>query len=215
MSPITLGVNVTKVESLLLVAVDVGHGGRNFTGHKGPSTSGRFVIEENSVEELHPVCLTVVDEDPEGVLLSDGIGGAGVKGGRLGLGNLPHLSVELGGGSLVEFDFLLEAAGADCVEHAEDTDSVAVGGVLGHVEGYFDVRHGAEVVDFSGADVGDDGDEVGGIAEVTVVEEEFDARLVSVLIDVVNATGVEDGGTTDDSVDLFGVDGSNIVLSMA
>lgn len=64
------------------------------------------------------------------------------------------------------------------------------------------MRHGSEVVDFRGADVGDDGDEIGGIAEVTVVKEEFYSSLVSVFVDVVDASSIENGCTTDDTVHL-------------
>lgn len=70
------------------------------------------------------------------------------------------------------------------------------------------MRHGSEIVDFGRADVGDDGDEVGGIAEVTVVKEEFDTSLVSVFVDVVDTSGIENGCTTDDSVYLRVLDKS-------
>ena len=40
--------------------------------------------------------------------------------------------------------------------------------------------------------------EVGGVGQVTVVEEEVGAGLVSVLVEVLDAVGVEGGGTADD-----------------
>jgi len=200
-TPVALGVDVAEVEALLQSLADARDGDGDLARDEGGTTAGRLVVEEDAVGQVHAVGLAVVDEDPEGVLLRDSVGRAGVEGGGLGLGHLLHLAVQLGGGGLVEAAGLLEAAGADGVEHAEDTNTVAVGGVLRHVERNLDVGHGAEVVDLIGLDVGDDGDEVGGVAEVTVVEEELDSALVAVAVDVVDAAGVEGRRTTDDAVD--------------
>ncbi len=106
------------------------------------------MVEKNSIVKLHSVCLTVVDKDPECILFCNGIGGTRVEGGGLGLGYFSDLSVKLGGGSLVKFDFLLESTSADSIEHAEYADSVAVCSVFRHVEGYLDVGHGSKVVNF-------------------------------------------------------------------
>ena len=203
MAPITLGVDVSEVEALVNSLVDAGDGGGNLAGDEGTATAGTLVVKEDAVGNVHAVGLTVVDKDPEGVLLGNGVGRAGVEGGGLGLRDLLNLSVKLGGGGLVEADLLLHAASADGIEHTEDTNAVGVSGVLGHIEGNLDVGHGTEVVDFGGADLGDDGDQVGGIAEIAVVKEELDAGGVTVLVEMVNAAGVEGRRTTDDAVDLY------------
>ena len=203
MAPITLGVDVAEVEALVNSLVDAGDGGGNLAGDEGTATAGTLVVKEDAVGNVHAVGLTVVDKDPEGVLLGNGVGRAGVEGGGLGLRDLLNLSVKLGGGGLVEADLLLHAASADGIEHTEDTNAVGVSGVLGHIEGNLDVGHGTEVVDFGGADLGDDGDQVGGIAEIAVVKEELDAGGVTVLVEMVNAAGVEGRRTTDDAVNLY------------
>ena len=203
MAPITLGVDVSEVEALVNSLVDAGDGGGNLAGDEGTATAGTLVVKEDAVGNVHAVGLTVVDKDPEGVLLGNGVGRAGVEGGGLGLRDLLNLSVKLGGGGLVEADLLLHAASADGIEHTEDTNAVGVSGVLGHIEGNLDVGHGTEVVDFGGADLGNDGDQVGGIAEIAVVKEELDAGGVTVLVEMVNAAGVEGRRTTDDAVDLY------------
>mmetsp|Transcript_17849 Transcript_17849/g.51100 ORF Transcript_17849/g.51100 Transcript_17849/m.51100 type:complete len:406 (-) Transcript_17849:40-1257(-) len=201
MAPITLGVDVSEVEALVDALMDAGDGGGDLTGDEGLATAGTLVVEEDAVGKVHAVSLTVVHKDPEGVLLGDSIGRTGVEGGGLGLGNLADLAVQLGGGGLVEFDLLLHAAGADGIEHAEDANTIGIGGVLGHIEGNLDVRHGTEVVDFGGADLGDDGDQISSIAEIAVVKEELNASGVTILVKVINATGVEGRRTTDDAVD--------------
>ena len=173
MAPIALGIDVAEVETLVNALVDTSDGGGNLAGDEGLATAGTLVVEEDTVGKVHAVGLAVVHKDPEGVLLGDGIGRTGVEGGGLGLGNLADLTVELGGGGLVEADLLLHTAGADGIEHAEDTNTVSIGGVLGHIEGNLNVGHGAEVVNLIGLHFGNDGDQVGGIAEITVVEEKL------------------------------------------
>ena len=156
MAPIALGVDVAEVEALVNALVNAGDGGGDLTGDEGLATAGTLVVEEDTVGKVHAVGLAVVHEDPEGVLLGDGVGRTGVEGGGLGLGDLTDLTVELRGGGLVEADLLLHTAGTDGVEHAEDTNTIGIGGVLGHVEGNLDVGHGAEVVNLIGLHLGND-----------------------------------------------------------
>jgi hypothetical protein len=173
MAPIALGVDVAKVEAFVDALVDAGDGGGDLTGDEGLAATRTLVVEENTIRQVHAVGLTVVDEDPEGVLFGDGIGRTGVERSGLGLGNLTDLSVELGGRGLVEADLLLHTTGADGIEHAENTNTIGIGGVLGHIEGNLDVGHGAEVVNLIGLYLGNDRDQVGGIAEIAVVEEKL------------------------------------------
>ena len=64
------------------------------------------------------------------------------------------------------------------------------------------MTHGSKIVNFGGLDLRDDGDEVRCIAQVTVVEEQFDSGLVSVLVDVIDTTRVETRRTTNETMDL-------------
>jgi len=64
------------------------------------------------------------------------------------------------------------------------------------------VTHGTEVVDLRWLDARDDIDEVGGIAEISVVKKESDTGFVSVFVEVFDAAGVERRGTANDAVNL-------------
>ena len=130
MSPITFGINVTKVKAFVKSLTNPRHSNGNLPGDKGGSTTGRLVVEKNAVSEVHSIGLTVVDQDPEGVLLGDSVGRTGIEGGGFGLGYFLDFSVKLGGGSLVEAGGFLEATGADGVKHAKDTNSITVSSVL-------------------------------------------------------------------------------------
>ena len=58
-----------------------------------------------------------------------------------------------------------------------------------------------EVVDFVGLDLLDDADQVGGVGQVAVVEDEAAVGVVRVLVEVVDAVGVEQRGAAFDAVD--------------
>ena len=62
--------------------------------------------------------------------------------------------------------------------------------------------HGTKVVDLSGLDVGNDGDQVSGIAQVSVVKEDLHSCLVTVSVDVIDTTSVEARRTADDTMNL-------------
>ncbi len=69
--------------------------------------------------------------------------------------------------------------------------AVGVGGVLGGLEADLDVALGREVVDLVGLGLLHEADQVGGIGQVAVVQEEARLVLVRVDVEMVDAGGVE------------------------
>jgi hypothetical protein len=65
------------------------------------------------------------------------------------------------------------------------------------------VRHGTEIVNLGRFACGNDIDKIGGIAQITVMQKELDARFVPIAINVINATRIETRRTTDNAMDLF------------
>jgi hypothetical protein len=112
------------------------------------------------------------------------------------------LSIQFTGGSLVESDSLFHASRSNSIQHTKHTYTITVSSIFGHIEGYFDVTHGTQVVDFLRLDLGNDGDEIGGVAQVTVMQKELDSTIVTILVDVLDTPSVERRGTTDDTMDL-------------
>ncbi len=90
---------------------------------------------------------------------------------------------------------------ADGFEEAESAHANSVGGVDRHVEGDADMGLCAEVVDLVWFDIVHDLVDVVGVAEVSVVEFEFGAVDVRVLVDFIESFGVEGGGAADHAVD--------------
>ena len=64
------------------------------------------------------------------------------------------------------------------------------------------MTHGTQIVDFIRAYIGDNGDEVSGITEITVMEEKLGSLLMPVFVDVVDTSSVKSGCTTNDTMNL-------------
>ncbi len=62
------------------------------------------------------------------------------------------------------------------------------------------MRLRGQVVDLIRSDGSDDADEIGAVGEITVVEEEASAVRVQILVQVIDATGVERRRAADDAV---------------
>jgi hypothetical protein len=173
MAPITLSIEIAKVQARLLPQRDVRHRTRDLSRHERPPSPRALVVEQDAVAGVHPVRLAVVDRDPVRVQLRDAVRRARVERRRLALGRLDDLSVELRRGCLVETDVLFEAACADGVEEAESAECVDVPRVFGHFERYLDVRLRAEIVYLGWLYLGDDVDEVCAVTQVAVVQLEL------------------------------------------
>jgi len=196
-APVAQRVEVAKVEFVLQALGDAGGGEGDLARDEGLATALALVVEEDAVAAEHAVGVAVLLDDPEAVLLGDGIGAEGVEGGVLVLRHFLDLAVELGGGGLVDLAAIGEAHLADGLDDAEDADGIDVGGELGGVEADLHVTLGGEVVNLRGAHVGDDADDGHGVAEVGVVEVEVGAAL-----EVGDALAVIDGGAADDAMDV-------------
>lgn len=173
MSPITPGVEVTEIKTLLLAKGDICRGPRNFTSDEGPSSSRALVVKQDTVAGIHPIGLPVVDSDPVCVEFGDTVGRTWVEWSSLGLRSLNDLPVQLRGRGLVETDVLLESTRTDRVKKTESTETIDVARVFGHLERDLDVRLSTEIVDFSGLDLGNDVHKVCAIAQIAIVKLEL------------------------------------------
>lgn len=174
-TPIAAGIEVAEVEEVLFAGADGGEGAGDFAGDEGFAAAGGFVVEEDAVGSKDGVGLAVVAGDPVGVNFGGGVGALGFEGGLFVLGRFSRAE-HFGGGSLVEAGF--DAAFADGFEDAHGAEAGDVAGVFGKVEADAHVGLGGEVVDFVGADVVDEVNQVAGVGQVAVVEVEFDGFAV-------------------------------------
>lgn len=172
MAPITLRIEVAEVQARLLPKADVRNCAGNFARHKGAPTAGALMVEEDTVACEHVVGFAIIFGDPERIQFCDAIGAARVEWGIFVLRDGLYEPIKLRSRRLVEPHVVLETTGAYGIEQAQGAECVDIACILRHVEGDFDVRLRAEVVNFSRLDLRDDVYEVGAIRQVSVVELE-------------------------------------------
>ena len=78
--PVSLCIEVSKIDLLLVSSENIPHGPGDFSGHKGLSPSGRLVVKEDAVAGEKTVALPVVHRHPVGIHLGGGVGAAGSEG---------------------------------------------------------------------------------------------------------------------------------------
>jgi hypothetical protein len=118
------------------------------------------------------------------------------------LWNFLNFSIEFAGGSLIKLHLLLQASSANGVQHAEDANTIGISGIFRHVKGYLNVTHGSQVVYFGWLDFRNDRNKIGRIAQVTIMQIQLHPRFMSITVNMIDTSGVETGGPTNDSMDL-------------
>ncbi len=113
-----------------------------------------------------------------------------------------NLSIEFTRRGLVKSNVFFHPGSPDGIQHSKDTNTVGICRILGHVEGNLYVTHRSKVVNFAWLDLGDDGNKIRSIAQVTIMKEQLYTCLVAILVDMVDASRVETRRTTDETVDL-------------
>ena len=141
--------------------------------------------------------------DPVAVELRHRVGGAGMKGRRLLLGNLLHLSEKLRGGGLVNPRGLPKARHADCLQNPQDPDSVRVGRVLRLLKGDGHMGLGRQVVDLVWADLQHQADQVHGIRHVPVDQMEAVPLLLPLLQKMGDTLRRVRGAPAEEPIDLI------------
>jgi hypothetical protein len=192
--------HVAQVQAVLQAQRNARDGPGDLAGDEGFAADRAFVVEQHAVAGVDAVGLAVVDRDPVGVHLGHGVRAAGIEGGGFLLGDFLHQAVELAGAGLVEAGLLFQAADADGFQQSQGADAVGVGGVFGLFEAHRHVGLGGQVVDLVGLDLLDDAHQAGGVGQVTVVQGEGPVVDVRVLVQVVDAVGVEQAAAALDAV---------------
>ncbi|CCK07648.1 phytase family [Cronobacter sakazakii 696] len=203
MAPVTQGVHVAQMQAGFQALCNVGDSAGDFAGHEGFAAARGFVVEQNAVARVHAVGFTVVYGDPVSVQFRDRIRRARVERCGFFLRDFLHQAIQLRGGCLIETGFLLQTQEADGFQQAQGAHGVHVCGVFRGFEGDRYVAHRTQVVHFVRLHFLQDTGQVGGIGQVAIVQVEFRVAAVRILVDMVNALGIEGRRAAFDTVDFI------------
>src|SRR5262249_8106473 len=158
-----------------------------------------LMVEQYTVACEQPVAFTIIHRDPVSVKLGDAIRAAGIKRGRFALRNLLRLAEKLRRRCLIE-PRLAQTGFAYRFEQSERPQGSDLGGVFRDVETDAHVRLRAEVVDFIWLDVAQNLVERAGVVQIAVEQAHPSPRFMRVLVNVIDAFGVERARAADDAI---------------
>ena len=171
--------------------MDGRHRPRDLAGDEGLAADRAFVVEQDAVGGMEAIGLAVVHGDPVGVELGSCVGRARIERGRLRLRHLLYLAIKLRGGRLVEPGLVAKLQEPHRLQQTQRADPVGIGGILRRLEAHLHVGLGGKVIHLVWLDFLHQPDQVGGIRHVPVMQEHLYALLVRVMVQVIDAAGVE------------------------
>ena len=158
------------------------------------------MVEQDPVAGIDSVGLAVVYRYPVGVQLGHRIRGARIERRGLGLRNLLYLAVQFGGGGLVEAGSLLQTQDPDRLQKPEGSHGIGICRIFGRLERHLHMALRRQVVDLVRLYLLDYADQVGGVGQISIVEDEILVCYMGILIEVIDAIGIEQRGAPFDTV---------------
>src|SRR5580693_3634825 len=200
-APIALRLEVSEIKRIVETGLDPGNAARDLACHEGVATDRALMVEQDTVAGIHAVGLAVVHRDPVAVKLGHRIGRARIERRGLLLRNLLNQAVQLRGGRLVEPRLLFHAEDADRLQQPQHADRIGVGGIFRALEADADMALRRQIIDLGRTDLLHQPDQVGGIRHVAIMQQERRVAGVRILIEMIDARGVEGGGPPLDAMD--------------
>ncbi len=179
---------------------DRGDRARDLAGDERLAAQRALVIEQDAVGGVDAIRLAVIDRDPIGIQLGRGVGAARIERRRFALRHFLHQPVKLGGRRLVEAGNAFPPEDADRLEQPQRADPVGVGGIFRRLETDLDMALRGEVVDLIGLGLLHQTDQVGRVGQIAMMQEKAGRTAVRILVQMVDAAGVERRGTALDAM---------------
>ena len=195
-APVAEAVEVTKIQAVLLVLGDTGGGKRNLAGHKGFSTTFRFMVKEDARTAEHVVRFAVFLDNPKSVKFSHGIWAIRMERGIFVLRDFFYLAIEFAGRCLVDAASLFQVVGTDSFQNAEHARSIYVGGKFRGIKRNLHMALRGKVVNFGRLHLAHHLHKAHGVTHVGIVQVEI--RLA---FQVRNAFTIVYRRTADNAVD--------------
>ena len=201
MAPVALGFEIAEIERVFEAGLDAGDAARDLARHEGLAADRAFMVEQDAVGGKHAVGFAVIHRDPVAVEFGDAVGRARIERRGFLLRHFLHQAIQFRGRGLIEPRLLFHAEDPDRLQQPQHADGVGIGGIFRAFEADADMALGGEVVDLGRPDLLHQPDQVGRVGHVAVMQQERHVAGVRVLVEVVDARGIERGRAPLDAMD--------------
>ena len=160
------------------------------------------MVEKNTAARVQAIAFTVVHGEPVSIHLGACIGRSRPKRSGFCLWNRLHLAKHFGRRRLVKPNLASKPRFTDGFKNTlgAKADDVARG--LWDIERNSHMALGGQIVNFVGLELVQELHQSHGVRQITIMKEQSLVVHMRILIQVVDATGVESGCAPDDTVDL-------------
>lgn len=198
-APVPPCVQVSQIERILFSGQDVGDRPADLAAYKGFTPPWTLVVKQNAITGKQVIAFSIVDRHPIGIEFGCRVRASGSERGGFVLGRR-GAPEHLGARRLIEAG--RQPAAVNRVQDARGAEARIVAGVFGHLETHLDMGLRAQMVDLVRPDVVNQVCKLLHAGEVSIMEEQPRVRVMEVLIEMVDAAGVERAGPADEAVDL-------------
>ena len=188
MTPVTLGIHIAKVKTLLQAQLDARQCPGDLSGDKGLPAQRTFMIEQNAVAGIDSVGFPIIDGDPVGIEFGNRIGRARVKRRRLRLRCFLNQTVEFRRRCLIETGLFLQSENANGLQYPQGPQCIRIGRIFRLFKGHRHMRLRRQIVDLIRLNLLYGAHKAGRIRQVTIVQNQppiIDMRILIKMIDTV------------------------------
>ncbi len=193
-APVAFGFHIAEKKTVLQAKLDARQGTRNLARDKCFTADRRLMVKQNAITGIETIRLAVIHGDPVAIHFGHGIRAARVKRGGFGLRNFLHQAIQFARRGLVKPGLFLQPQNADGFEHTQHAQGVRIGRVFRFFKAHRNMGLRSEVINFIRLGLLDDADEAGAICHVAMVQKKTHAFFMAILIQVVDAVGIEQRG---------------------
>ena len=189
-SPITKRVEIADIDTILHVELDGSNRSGDLAGDEGLAANGALVIEQDAIAGEQTIAFPIVSRDPVGVELGRGVGALRQEGCRFIL-RCGRCAIKFGRARLIKACLFHAPENTYGLEQSQCAETIGIPGIFRGLEAHLDVALRREIVDLVGLCLLHHPNEIGRIGQITIMQEQPHAAGMRVLIEVIDARGIE------------------------
>ena len=203
MAPVAFGVEIADIKPLLQAQFDPAERQGNFSGDKGFAALRRFVIKQDAVAGIQAVGLAVVHGDPVGIKFGHAIGRTRIKRRGFPLRGLAHQAIQFRGRGLIKAGLVAQIQDPDRLQQPQGPERVRIGRIFRLLEGNGHMALRGQIINLVGPGLLYDANQAAGVGHVPIMDDKIPVRDMRVLVEMIDALGIDQGGAALDAVHLI------------
>lgn len=207
MSPITLGIQVSDIESLIETKINPSHSTSNLASYKCLTTNWWFMIEQYSITCIHTITLTIVDRNPICIHLCCSIWTPRIEWWFFRISCFWHIKTNstkhLRCRCLIKSGFFIQSVDTNSLKKTKCADSISICSIFWHIKTHLHMRLCGEIIYLIWLYISYELDQICRIRHITIVEIEFCAFFMNILEKMIDSWCIQGWCSSLDSMNFI------------